>query len=229
MSQASQDDTQQQVHDTDPEPRGNTVEMNPAMLGQAVNMNPSSDAVKQLDDAAQLLEQATQEDDASDLTIEEYMAALITRSHTSERGMGEMEAAPPVDTASQPVEPAPPETKPGLLGPDDAETTRRRRQGAVEYRDAISELRELANISARSSFNVHQGRQLVYEMHNKLAVTLVALIVSFALTGLASQTYSLSFFAAIAALIVALSWTLKYFQLARHLHRLCFSGEEPCD
>ena len=42
----------------------------------------------------------------------------------------------------------------------------------------VSELRELANISARSTFNTHLAQRLVLEMHGKRFVAVVAMLAS---------------------------------------------------
>jgi hypothetical protein len=192
--------------------------MNPAMLGQAANMNPASNVASHLDAAVQLLNQAVESAPAdsreADVAIEEYMAALLARSRNPKDDHGRPASVPDARARAAAhnarQDPAP-------------ETARRERKPMpAEGRDAISELRELANINARSTFNVHQSRQLVYELNNKLAVALVSLVVSFALTSLAENTRSLNFFAAIVALLVAVHWSTRYFQLARQLRTICF-------
>ena len=220
--------------------RGQTVQMNPAILGQAANMNPDSDMFKQLDAASQLLEHAASGSeapsggaDATDPTIEEYMTALLARSRNPGAAVEELLAGKELPASVKLPDVVVPQVKPAveITGPAanidaSADDTPWTQVSPPDSRDAISELRELANISARSSFNVHRGQQLVYEMHNKLSVSLVALVVSFALTSLSTNARSPAFFAAIASLIVAMSWTVKYFQLGRQLHRLCFAGKE---
>jgi hypothetical protein len=57
-------------------------------------------------------------------------------------------------------------------------------------------------------------------------VTLVALVVSFALISLTDYAGSFTFFAAAAALIVSMYWTMRYFQLGRQLRILCFSRDK---
>lgn len=221
MSQSSSNDKPSSTDENEPEQRGQTVQMNPAMLGQAVNMNPGTEALQHLDAASHLLENAHDDEVGTDLTIERYMAELIARS----RGPGQ-EAEP---FAVIPVTEPAVSTTESAAPAEDLPVEPRREVAPPECRDAISELRELANISARSSFSVHKGRQLVYDMHNKLAVTMVALMVSFGLTSLATHTRSPAYFAAVISLIVALAWTVKYFRLGRHLNRLCLVKDEVFD
>ncbi len=215
-------------------PVGQTVQMNPAILGQAANMNPDTDLFKQLDAASEMLEQAAHEStDSMDEsleplpTIEQYMAALLARSQSPG---GEPAAASPADLAPSTKAPAAKASNNALeTSPSAAQSEEEgpwQRVSAPECRDTISELRELANVSARTSFNVHRGQQLVYEMHNKLTVSLVALVVSFALVSLANNVRSPAFFAAVAAWVVAMCWGVKYFQLGHQLQRLCFSGDD---
>ena len=59
-------------------------------------------------------------------------------------------------------------------------------------------------------------------MHNKLAVTLVAAVISTSLAYMAESARSPAYFAAIAATIAAIHWALQYFQLGRQLQQLCF-------
>ena len=163
---------------------------------------------------------------ATELTIEEYMAELIARTKNV-RSTESQDVAASVEAARRNAartvavkqEAKAASAKQAADMTEDGEW---KQTTPPECRDAISELRELANINTRSSFNVHRGQQLVYEMHNKLTVSLVALVVSFALTTLAGSMHSPAFFAAVAALIVAMCWTVKYFQLGRHLSHLCF-------
>ena len=234
---------------------GATVQMNPAILGQAANTNPEAEAIRQLDMASAMLGEAVTYGESSqpspgtgepggrgEPTIEEYMAALIARTknvrpdEALDTTASSIEAARSAAARSAVARreaafaaggrAASPSSEVSPSATEDSTVEREWKQGTPpECRDAISELRELANISARSSFNVHRGQQLVYEMHNKLTVSLVALVVSFALTALTSSMQSPAYYAAVTALIVAMTWTVKYFQLGRQLASLCFWPE----
>jgi hypothetical protein len=57
-------------------------------------------------------------------------------------------------------------------------------------------------------------------MYNKFIVALVALVISLALTCLASDARSVTFCGALAALVVAVYWTLQYFHFGRQLRKL---------
>ncbi len=230
---------------------GETVQMNPAILGQAANTNPEADAIRQLDLASAMLGEAVTYGEPAprgagvgegagrgEPTIEEYMAALIARTKNVRAGdapeLAEdcIEAARSAAARSTVARREAAFAAGGRVTSSTSDTAivaeveaiaqqQWKQTSPPECRDAISELRDLANISARSSFNVHRGQQLVYEMHNKLTVSLVALVVSFALTTLSSSMQSPAYFAAVAALIVAMAWTVKYFQLGRQLAGLC--------
>jgi hypothetical protein len=95
-----------------------------------------------------------------------------------------------------------------------------------ECRDSFAELRELANMSTRSVLDTHRVKQLLTEMQDKLAVTLVGFLGSFALLGLAAHRHSLAFFAALVAFIVSLHWATQYFGLCRQLHQRCLTSEK---
>ena len=58
-------------------------------------------------------------------------------------------------------------------------------------------------------------------MHNKLTVALVASVISFALTGLAKNPLSMTYCAAVLALLVAFCWTVWYFFLGHQLRGVC--------
>ncbi len=224
MSQTSKENTPSSpAASNNSPPVGQTVQMNPAILGQAANMNPDTDLFKQLDTASEMLEQAADDDAQSDPsdslpTIEQYMAALLQRSQNHGEEPSPSDADRVRDT------PAKSETSNAVSEPVAKEPWQH--VSAPECRNTISELRELANVSARSSFNVYRGQQLVYQMQNKLTVTLVALVVSFALITLTHSVRSPAFFAAIAALTVAMSWAVKYFHLGHQLQNLCFPSDD---
>ena len=110
MSQSSHEDRSQTSDSTqEATNRQQTMQMNPAILGQAANMNPASDVLNQLDSAAKLLEHASDEaavgeakgDDAS--SIEQYMSALLARSRGAAAVAGPTQVmSPGVKTASVP-------------------------------------------------------------------------------------------------------------------------------
>jgi len=236
MSQSSHQQREDAKGDTTS--REQTLQMNPVELGQAANVNSESEMLSQLDTAAAMLENASRDGvrgdaDADDgTTIEQYMSALLARTRGGGRAVNPM---PWLSQASAHAErPSAPSGSQTSAGQSVVQSTKSsegvattwQHVAAPECPNAISELRELANISARSSFNVFRGRQLVYAMHNKLAVTLVASVVSAALTCLAHDARSPAFYAAIAAAIVAMCWAVQYFHLGRQLSQLCFAVSE---
>ncbi len=225
------------------------MQMNPAMLGQAANANPDAAAIRLLDAASAMLGEAVtlevngaaagESTAQAEPTIEEYMAALLARTRNV-RGSESVESiADSVEKARVTAARSAVQRREAVSGGAarsdvSASSSEPSMESAdspwkqsppPECRNAISELRELANINARSSFNVHRGQQLVYEMHNKLTVSLVALVVSFALTTLAGSMCSPTYFAAVISLIVAMAWSVQYFQLGRQLAGLCLRSE----
>ena len=116
-------------------------------------------------------------DTADDPSIEEYMSALLARSRdprtmSADAMLKELRAAQALARAAAQAKAS-----------EIAATTISEwsPSPAPECREAISELRELANISARSSFNIYRGQRLVFDMHSKMFVAFVALVASGAL------------------------------------------------
>ena len=190
------------------------------MLGQVAGGEDVA-AAENLDELPVIDPPGPAESTSAEPTIEEYMAALIARTKH-----GKPDELPAVSVVASVA----PDYAVANVCPDESASEGAWTQSSPpECRMAISELRELANISARSSFNVHRGQQLVYQMHNKMSVALVALVVSFALTSLAGSMQSPTFYAAIVALITAITWSLQYFQLGQQLSDLCLKHRSDDD
>lgn len=206
-------------------PLGSATDKQPA--GGPRVLNPATRAPENAIDRAASRDDTTEEED--DFTIREYVAQLIARSQHSEQDR-KQPPSPPL--LAEPT--APSETT--VLGdkPAEAEPPRQEQEPGSqltparppECRNSISELRELANIDARSSLNTHRVSQLIYKMHEKLAVALVALVVSFCLLATTSFTSSFNYVSAIIASIIALYWGATYFRLARQLRQICFPRQE---
>jgi hypothetical protein len=150
-------------------------------------------------------------------TIEEYMAALLARNRQAAgtpvlcqrpapppppAPVARKESAPQPAPSSTPVPPAP----------------------APECRTAISELRELANINARLSVNVHHAQRLVLEMHGKRFVAVTAMLASVVLLYLAGSVQSPAYIMAVAAVTTACAFSVQYLALGRELAELCADG-----
>jgi hypothetical protein len=152
-------------------------------------------------------------------SIEEYMAALLERTRQF--------SAPPVQSAPsfvrpmmEPNRPAPTPVAPAAPAPVPVPVPASPTP-VPECRDAISELRELANISARSSFNTHRAQHLVLEMRGKRFVAFVAMVTSLGLLSLSSSVNSPAYVTAVAAVTTACAYSLKYLALGRELALLC--------
>jgi len=154
-------------------------------------------------------------------TIEEYMAALLARtkqfSTVRPTRPGERDSSAPAQR--KPSTPAPVTAPtPGAVPVDVAPAGP---TPAPECRDAISELRELANISARSSVNAHRAQRLIAEMRGKRSVAFLAMIASVVLLSMAPGVRSLAYILAVAAVATACSFSMKYLELGRELASLC--------
>ncbi|MHB8969333.1 MAG: hypothetical protein ACYC4N_02620 [Pirellulaceae bacterium] len=151
-------------------------------------------------------------------SIEEYMAALLARTNqfsTSSAGAVPQSATPTAESAVP--APSPPAAAQATVGP----LLPVGPTAGPECRTAFSELRELANMSAQSTFNTHLAQRLVLEMHSKRFVAVVAMLASLALLSLASFVGSFAYLAAVVAVIAASVWSLKYLSLGRALARVC--------
>ncbi len=161
--------------------------------------------------------------EAEEPTIEEYMTALLARTKQPATSLAETIVRPARPTVSKvvPNSPSPPAVpQPAAVTPVTAGPA-----AGPECRDAFSELRELANISARSTFNTHLAQRLVLEMHGKRFVAVVAMLASLILLSLATSVRSPAYLAAVAAVTAACVWSLKYLSLGRALARVCADAE----
>ncbi len=157
-------------------------------------------------------------------SIEEYMAALLERTRqfsTSPVRDTPAAARPAVERVSR--TPAPAAASPAPSPPPPPVTGAP--LGVPECRDAISELRELANISTRSSFSAQRAQYLVREMRGKRTVACVAMVVSVTLLSLSSSVASPTYITAVAAVTTACAYGLKYLALGRELAWLCAESE----
>jgi hypothetical protein len=152
-------------------------------------------------------------------SIEEYMAALLERTRQFSVSP-EREVPSFVRPAMEPIESAPPPAASPARSRAPSTPT-----PVPECRDAISELRELANISARSSFNTHRAQHVVREMRNKRFVAIVAMLASVVLLSLASSIQSPAYITAVAAVITACAFSLKFLALGRELASLCADSQ----
>ena len=92
---------------------------------------------------------------------------------------------------------------------------------APESRNALDDLREVANTDSRNHIDACFGQRLVFEMHNRLRISLLAALISFAVVSFAHTTSSLAFICALMSFMVSIVWGLKYLTLANQLSRLC--------
>jgi hypothetical protein len=160
---------------------------------------------------------------SADPSIEEYMTALLARSNGFSNE-STPPTSPPASTQVLPRQEQPavkeePEkpSRPAVEVPPE----KRVQKPAPECRDDLSNMRKLANLNARSALDTHSGRRLIFEMHNKLIVSMVAMLLSFGLVTAASSVRSLAYIGAVLALITASVWSMRYLTLARQLDAIC--------
>jgi hypothetical protein len=179
-------------------------------------MNAASSLLDQVDREA---ETPATEGDAppSDPSIEEYMAALLARSNGFSNEATPTQVLPTQEQPTVKKEPKKP-VRPVVKTPPDE---KRVQKPAPECRDHLSNMRKLANLNARSALDTHSGRRLIFEMHNKLTVAMVAIILSFGLITIATSISSLAYIGAVLALITSCAWTMRYLTLARQLTKVC--------
>jgi hypothetical protein len=151
-------------------------------------------------------------------TIEQYMAELLARTRPY-APMPEPAVTQPFVPRSAPGKPAP------EMMPEVAAIPALPPAPVTETRDTFSELRELANISARSTFNVHRVQRIILDMHGQRFVILVAMLATLFLLSLAQDVRSPNYVAAIVAGITACVWSLKYLARGRRLAELCDTSE----
>jgi hypothetical protein len=198
---------------------GATIVMNPR-VEEAERKSAESPQPVQVSEMVSMPCSAVETGQESDEpSIEEYMAALLARTRqfsvSPTRDVQPL-VRPPIEprkpSAASTVSPSP-SPPPASPAP------------APECRGAISELRELANISARSSLNTHRAQRLALEMRGKRLVAAIAVIVSVVLLSLASSVRSPAYIAAVAAVITACAFSLRYLSLGRELAQLCADSD----
>lgn len=164
-----------------------------------------------------------------DSAIESYMAELMKRcngyssepavetpDHTPAAQTGistERLAAPPQSTCTNGNSPGAP----------------RRPVAAPERGVAMHDLRELANINSRNQLDACIGQRIMFEMNDRLKLSLIAMLMSFATIGFAKSTSSLAFLCALMSLMVAIVWSLKFMALGKRLEEICGTSATSVD
>jgi hypothetical protein len=174
----------------------------------------------QVDREAERAGDGRDENDPSEPSIEEYMAALLARSNARANGASpystqflsrqELPAVKKQQDVEKPQRPA-----------DQTPTEKRTQKPAPERRDDLSSMRQLANLNARSALDTHSGRRLLFELHNKLTVAMVAVMLSIGLASIAPTVRSLTYLGAVAALLTSCVWTTRYLALTRRMKAMC--------
>lgn len=158
-------------------------------------------------------------------SIEEYMQALLQRARQGQGSSAERTIPlPAVIRTPRAPEPVVAEPVPAVT---DVTATPSMPASPPECRTAISEMRNLANISTRTTFHSQLGFRLVREMRWNGFVAVGAMATSGILLGLAPSARSPIFFAAVTAAVVAAVWILKFFDAGRLLR--CVNAEAALD
>jgi hypothetical protein len=179
-------------------------------------MNAASSLLDQVDHEVETAA-SKEETPPSDPSIEEYMAALLARSNGFSSEPTPTQVLPTQEQPAVKKEPKKP-ARPVVKTPPDE---KRIQKPVPECRDHLSNMRKLANLNARSALDTHSGRRLIFEMHNKLTVAMVAIILSFGLITIATSISSLAYIGAVVALITSCVWAMRYLALARQLTKVC--------
>jgi hypothetical protein len=204
-----------------------TLVMNPS-AGEGKRKTGEPPRASQLSETISVPQPAVENGhESEEPSIEEYMAALLER--TRQFTASPVPSAPSfVRPMMEPSRPAPTPAAPAAPGAPVAPASVPAGPVPVpECRDAISELRELANISARSSFNTHRAQHLVVEMRGKRFVAIIAMLTSVGLLNLSSSVQSPAYITAVAAVTTACAYSLKYLSLGRELASLCADSNLP--
>ena len=152
-------------------------------------------------------------------SINDYMSQLFQRVRSSSSGSGPayVPASASSDQrkrnreATEAVAPPPAveESKPETL--EERLRALRPRAAAPERHIDLSALRELANLSAHNALGRYSRKVLISHMHDRLIVAIVALIASGVLFWLwNSMRIDLTYYSALAALLVSFYWGLRW-------------------
>ena len=213
------------ANDTTPENTG--VDRNLAvtmiMRNPDASMENVSDRATQICDVVAALPQSfTEEEEPS---IEEYMAALLQRSRQGQSGEPERTIPLPAVTPRKPVEES---VVAELVTPGQAANLPPVVPAPPpECRNAFSEMRQVANLSTRTTFHSQLGFRLVREMRWNGLVAVGSIVTSGVLMGLAPSAQSPIFYTAVAATVVAAAWVLKFCAAGRLLQ--CVNAEAAHD
>ncbi len=191
-------------------------------------MNAASLLLDQVDREADAPKSGREGGNSADPSIEEYMSALLARSNGFSKAAATQvlpkHVLPP--QAEPAVESKPPTPAQSAVDTPAAEAWIQK--PAPECRDDLSNMRKLANLNARSALDTHSGRRLIFEMHNKLTVALVAIVLSFGLITAAHSIRSLAYIGAVASLTTSCVWSMRYLALARQLSNVrCDRTPQP--
>lgn len=159
-------------------------------------------------------------------SIEEYMAALLQRSRQGQSPHPErtvpLPAGPPKQQqADKPLVAEVATGEPAATASAAVPTA------PPECRTAISEMRQVANLSTRTAFHAQLGFRLIREMRWNGIVAVGATLTSIVMLGLSPSAQSPIFYTAVAATVVAAAWVLKFCAAGRLLQ--CVNAEAALD
>jgi hypothetical protein len=177
----------------------------------------------------QVLDHADVVDD-TEMSIEAYMAELMQRcqGYSSTPSSGQSPSPSPSVTRNNVTASAPQNQASGQAG-HEPRTVTREREAVPERQVALQDLREVANVNSRKQISACVGQRLIFEMRNRLATSLFAMLIALGAAGFAKSTASPMFPVALLALVVAVVWGLKFIALANPLSQLCADMEQEAD
>jgi hypothetical protein len=202
-------------NDIPPEASGNDRNLAVTMMmrNPDANMAEAGDRATQICEVVAAIPTATA--DEEETSIAEYMEGLLRRARIGQGSNSERTIPLPTDSLERRVpEPAVPEIVQAVAV---ATTTTSAPSQPPECRNAMSEMRQLANASTRNTLHSQLGFRLLREMRGNGWVAIGSMVTSVVLSGLASSTRSPIFYAAVTAAVVAAAWVLKFFAAGRLL------------
>jgi hypothetical protein len=198
---------------------------------QAMAATPSDASANQIvpEQALSELGLPEQGQTTDDSSIESYMAELMKRcnGYSSEPAVETPDQTPAAQTGRSTERPAAPPESTCTSG--NSPGAPRRPAAAPERGVAMHDLRELANINSRNQLDACIGQRIMFEMNDRLKLSLIAMLTSFAMIGFAKSTSSLAFLCALMSLMVAIVWSLKFMALGKRLEEICGTNVTSVD
>ncbi len=169
------------------------------------------------------------EEGDEDVSVEDYMSRLLARIRGQE--------SPPVPVyqpASPQQEKVDPPARALPEGSQESESASEEsyapRHRAPELNKNMSAMRDLANRNAREALDTHSRRQLKNDSVVTLSVAIVAMLASFVLMWLSTQSQGMfTYWLSLIALVIAGIWGIKYLYMTGQLYARAGDDEDDED